>query len=291
MKAKICAAICCVPLLWPAISGAQTTTYSDAAAFSNAANALVDYDLNRRPVAFTFDDFVPDPNENIIFETLAVVVPGIDLRIPFPTYVSSATFEAGGGRSLVASSFTSESLAGPVLRNFDNTLAPLSVRFTDPVYALGANFSSDLSPYLSNFTATLTLDTGEQFTFNAQAAPYSTFFGFISPTPVRELTFSDGGIGPIGNGFYAHEEQIGDIFTITQVPEPGGLALFGLGGLALLWRVRRVSRQRGAQQGPYPALSLRQPRPDWRRGGGDGDRRRGCRHCYWLSDPRGEVRG
>ncbi len=242
MKARICATICCLPLLWSAICGAQTATYSDAAAFSNAANALVDYDLNRRPVAFTFEDFVPVPNESIIFETPAVVVQGIDLRIPFPTYVSSATFEAGGGRSLVASSFTSESLAGPVLRNFDNTRNPLSVLFADPVYALGANFSSDLSPYLSNFTATVTLDTGEEFTFTADANPYSTFFGFISPTPVQEVTFSDGGIGPIGNGFYAHEEQIGDIFTITQVPEPGALALLGLGGLALLWRARRRRR-------------------------------------------------
>ncbi len=240
MKTEIHTIVCCLPLLWSAICGAQTATFSDAAAFSNAANALVDYDLNRRPVAFTFEDFVPDPNESIIFETPAVVVPGIDLRIPFPTYVSSATFEAGGegDRTLIASSFTSESLAGPVLRNFDNTRNPLSVHFADPVYALGAYFSTGPSPYVSNFTATLTLDTGEQFTFSAQAAPYSTFFGFISPIPVRELTFSDGGIGPIGNGFYAHEEQIGDIFTITQVPEPGALALFGLGALALLWGAR-----------------------------------------------------
>jgi PEP-CTERM motif len=256
MKTAICIPICCVPLLWAAVCGAQSTTFSDGTAFRSAANALVSYDL--RPVAFAFDALVPEPDRDYLFQTPYAVIPGIDLGAPpgpIPTYTSSATFEAGGGLNLLASSFTSESLAGPVLRNFDNVVYPLSVHFADPVYALGANFSSDMSPSFSSFTATLTLDTGEEFTFTAQANPYSAFFGFISPTPVRELTFSDGGIAPIGNGFYAHEEQIGDIFTITQVPEPSALALLGLGGLALGWRARRHRGSRAAVSG-HPVAAL-----------------------------------
>ncbi len=239
MKTEIYTVMCCLPLLWTATCRAQTVTFSDGAAFTNAANVLVSYDL--RPVAFTFDPLVPQSDRAHYFYTPDAVIPGIDLsvpQVPIPTYVSSATFEAGGGLTLFAINSARASLAGPVLLNFDNTSAPLSVHFADPVYAFGADFSSNLSPYLSNFTATVALDTGQQFTFTAQANPYSTFFGFISPTPVRELTFSDGAVGPIGNGFYAHEEQIGDIFTITQVPEPSGLALLAVGGLALLWAAR-----------------------------------------------------
>lgn len=124
-----------------------------------------------------------------------------------------------------------------ILWNFDSE-SPLSIRFANGARAFGADFSSSLSVAgFSSFTATVSLDTGETYQFTAPTDPNFAFFGFISPTPIMALTFSDGGLFGFGN---LHEELIGNIVVVT-VPEPGVFGLFALGGLLLGWRLRKLS--------------------------------------------------
>ena len=129
------------------------------------------------------------------------------------------------------------------LYNFDSGV-PLSIEFANGARAFGGDFSSFLSPLFSSFTATLSLDNGETFTFtaptSAAASSNSRFFGFISPTPFRSLTFSDGGLFPNPN--IGHQELIGNLYMVT-VPEPHTLGLLGLGALVLGWRVFKKRRQ------------------------------------------------
>jgi hypothetical protein len=151
---------------------------------------------------------------------------------PFPygptVTVSGVTFT---GRDLTTKVINS----GLVLYNFDSGF-PLGIQFATGARAFGGDFSSFLSPYYSSFTARLSLDNGEVLAFTAPTNPNSTFFGFISPTPIRSLTYSDGGIFPNPN--IGHQELIANLF-IVQVPEPHTLGLFALGALLLGWRLRR----------------------------------------------------
>jgi hypothetical protein len=125
--------------------------------------------------------------------------------------------------------------AGVALFNFDSNF-PLSVHFANGARAFGADFSSQYRG-VPSFTATMSLDNGETFHFTASTDPNSTFFGFVSPTPIFDLTFSDGGLLP--NTASGHEELIANVFVVT-VPEPATLALAGLGAALLLgWRLRR----------------------------------------------------
>jgi hypothetical protein len=120
-----------------------------------------------------------------------------------------------------------------ILWNFDSG-SPLSIHFANGARAFGADFSSSLSHAgFSSFTATVSLNTGETYQFTAPTDPNFAFFGFISPTPIMALTFSDGGLFGFGN---LHEELIGNIVVVT-VPEPGVLGLFALGALFLGWRL------------------------------------------------------
>ena len=159
---------------------------------------------------------------------------GMDFAyIPFsdgtPTLtISNVTFTGLGlGRIAVTS--------GIALYNFDSPF-PLGIQFANGARAFGGDFSSYLSPYYSSFTANLSLDSGEVLSFTAPTNPNSTFFGFISPIPIRRLTFSDGGLFP---GVGLHQELIGNLFMVMEVPEPHTLGLFALGALLLGWRVHR----------------------------------------------------
>lgn len=87
----------------------------------------------------------------------------------------------------------------------------------------------------SSFNATLTLDSGEKFTFEASTNPNSTFFGFITSDPIRSLTFSDGEMAPSG-GYFFHEELMKNITMVMEVPEPGSAALLWIALLGLLFR-------------------------------------------------------
>ncbi len=243
MKPSLICAIClgavaAVPLC------AQSITYTDPAAFTNAANALLSYDL--KAATFPFDQFFDlrygggyDGEQDVgPSVTLAGIPPGGGREQAF---LPGITFR---GDDLIADSGPQFTLTGPILRNFDAG-HPLVMDFESPVYAFGANFSSGLAPGSNFFTATLTLDTGESFSLTAAGSPNSTFFGFVSPTPVRQLVFSDGGVypaGPADPSVFFHEESIGSIFMIEQVPEPSRFALFGVGAFALLWCARRKKR-------------------------------------------------
>ncbi len=149
--------------------------------------------------------------------------------------ISDVTF---AGRYLLWKNDPFVSAAGPVLYNFDSGI-PLGISFAGGARAFGADFSSLLSPEYSAFTATVSLSNGEVFSFTAPTNPDSRFFGFITPTPITHLTFSDGGLFGFGN---LHEELIGNIVVVT-VPEPGILGLFALGTLLLSWRLFRKRRQ------------------------------------------------
>ncbi len=176
-----------------------------------------------------------------IFSNVCQSVPGIHQAISFANLpssqegsvvtISDVTFT---GRYLIRSALTS----GKALYNFDGT-NPLSIHFANGARAFGGEFSSQLSPYYSSFTATLSLDNGEMFNFTAQADPNSTFFGFISTTPVMDITFSDSARHPSG----LHEEMIGNLYMVLEVPEPAGITLLALGAAALFaWRPRRIRK-------------------------------------------------
>jgi hypothetical protein len=172
------------------------------------------------------------------FESDAITLSGNFQRIlDFPAVngpeltVSDLTFR---GNFLVASP------NGVVLWNFDGSAPGLRIHFANGARAFGADFSSSLSPYYSSFTATVSLDSGESFQFTAPTDPGFRFFGFISPTPIRDMTFSDGGLL---SPFNFHEELLGNV-TVVTVPESSSLALLGIGGVLLAghW-LRRFRKQ------------------------------------------------
>ncbi len=146
--------------------------------------------------------------------------------------VADVTFS---GRYLIRSPIS----AGMALFNFDSN-NPLAISFANGARAFGADFSSFLSEAgYSSFTATVSLSNGEVFNFTAPTNPDSQFFGFISPTPITHLTFSDGGLFGFGN---LHEELIGNIVVVT-VPEPRVLGLFALGAMLFGRTLLRRHRQ------------------------------------------------
>jgi hypothetical protein len=176
-----------------------------------------------RGAFITASQIVPGDHQGIDFR----YIPGFEIG-PVLT-VSNVTFT---GRYLIRDG--SQIPSQYFLFNFDSDV-PLSIHFANGARAFGADFSS-----FTNFTATLSLDNGEVLSFPAAGAPDSTFFGFISPTPIIDLTFSDGGLFGFGN---MHEELIGNIITVT-VPEASTLVLFGLGGFFFYAHLlhRRVRR-------------------------------------------------
>jgi hypothetical protein len=148
--------------------------------------------------------------------------------------ISNVTFT---GRSLGTKAITS----GISLLNFDSGI-PLGIHFANGARAFGADFSSDLPPQFTTFTATLSLDNGETFQFTAPVEPNSTFFGFISPTPIMDIIFSDGGIFHPEPSITFHEEMIANIYMVA-VPEPAGIVLAGLGAALFLgWQFVRARR-------------------------------------------------
>ena len=174
---------------------------------------------------------IPGHWQNISFQNLPSDI-GPTLTI------SDVTFT---GRYLVTRGLNTE----PFLFNFDSDV-PLGIHFANGARAFGAFFSSQLSPYFPSFSATLSLDNGESFTFTAPTDPNSTFFGFISPAPVMDLTLSDGGLFHPAPNISFHEELLGNVIVVT-VPEPSTLILAPIGGLLLGWR---SSRKRFSDGGP-----------------------------------------
>jgi len=184
-------AVACANLVW-----SQSSIYFDRNTFMNAVQGIPGDHV-------TITDFGPFPYGPSVTVS-GVTFTGRDL---FPTVINS----------------------GLVLYNFDSGF-PLGAQFANGAQAFGGDFSSYLSPYYSSFTAILSLDSGEVLNFTAPTNPNSTFFGFISPTPIKNLTFSDGGIFPNPN--IGHQELIGNLYVVT-VPEPQTLGLFALGALLL----------------------------------------------------------
>jgi hypothetical protein len=127
--------------------------------------------------------------------------------------------------------------AGAALWSFDGSPPGISIHFANGARAFGADFSSAYN-LVPSFTATLSLDNGQTIHFTAPTDPNFTFCGFVSPTPIMDVTFSDGGLFP-ASPFNLHQELIANVFVVT-VPEPAAIALAGLGAVLLLgWRLRR----------------------------------------------------
>jgi len=167
------------------------------------------------------------------FVSAGQAVPGIHQSL-LPFFGPFTDDDSGWGQTLTVSNVTftgryltlSSINSGPVLWNYDAG-GPLRIHFANGARLFGADFSSSASDVTPSFTATLSLDNGETFQFPAPTSPGSTFFGFISATPIRDLIFNDGGL--VG-ATHLHEERIGNIFMVMEIPEPSTVALFGLGG-------------------------------------------------------------
>lgn len=183
-------------------------------------------------------------DDRYTFESSAFTLPGTFQRITdFPAVngpeltMSYLTF---GGRYLVSS-------PNGVLWNFDGSAPGISIHFAKGAVAFGADFSSALSSHgFSTFTATISLDNGESFQFTAPTDPNFRFFGFISPTPIMEVTFSDGGLLGLP-AFSLHEEALRNI-TVVTVPEPCSLALLGCGGVLLAGSMLKRFRSRESRK-------------------------------------------
>lgn len=197
--------------------------------------------------------------ERTVFTNTCQGVPGIHQTLAFQEIgylpseigpvltISNVTFT---GRYLILDSMGPP--GSPVegaLWNFDSDV-PLAIHFANGVRAFGGDFSSSLSPYFSSFTATLTLDNGETFNFPAPSKPGSLFFGFISPTPIRDITFSDGGVFPVGVDppVYLHQELLGNLYMVLEIPEPSSSVLLGFGAVLLAVHLRRRLRRRTLRQ-------------------------------------------
>ena len=150
-------------------------------------------------------------------------LPGTKQQIRFADYHDGNLFtttQFGPQRAVVTIAgvgFTGRYLTlGQVgLWNYDG-LEPMTISFSSGARAVGAYFSSDMGGLSSNFTATIMIDSGEQFVFKASGAPRSTFFGLVSTTGITNLTFSDG-----AQFFGLREEQIGTIYMVlNSIPIP-----------------------------------------------------------------------
>jgi len=63
------------------------------------------------------------------------------------------------------------------------------------------------------------------------------FGGFISDVPIARAEIV--GIAPTNGSIYIDDLTIGNPVTANPIPEPGTLALLGLGGLGVAWQRRR----------------------------------------------------
>jgi len=196
----------------------QGTIYTDRSAFDAAIVGLAGtrHDVNFQP------PFPPGGIDE-----------GDAVRYGPSLTISGLTFRSGGPMLLRRVSAD----ANVILNNYDS-LTPLFVDMNGPARAFGADFASLLTPFYSNFLATVTLDNGNVFTFTAPANPNLAFYGFVTTQPFSRVTFSDGGLifGDL------HEEILDNVTAVT-VPEPNVVALFALGALLLRRRWRRKGKQ------------------------------------------------
>jgi hypothetical protein len=106
----------------------------------------------------------------------------------------------------------------------------LGMHFGAGVTAVGFDFGAFYDNAVSLF---VTLNDGSTFTANAPSSAYG-FFGVTSDSPITSIAFST------GNAFTAFDNvSVGN--AVSSVPEPGSLAMFGLGALGLLAARRKKS--------------------------------------------------
>lgn len=160
-------------------------------------------------------------------------VPGVRQWFTFTDFSEEALFssyEYGPQRAAVTISGVTFGgrylqLGGLGLWNYDAG-QPMTIHFSRGARAFGALLSSNgqspySKPFYSNFTGTVTTDTGVSYRFIGPAMPGSTFVGVVSTTPMTHLTFSDGGPFPITPGVGLHEETIDMVeFVADSVPLP-----------------------------------------------------------------------
>ncbi|MEJ0090753.1 MAG: hypothetical protein WDM80_13545 [Limisphaerales bacterium] len=161
---------------------------------------------------------------------------GIQSPISFDSYLNGAPYGQPGWYSgqLTVSNVTfsgnivirqdAQSISNEIALNNYDMGVPLAVHFPNGALAFGADFSSLLYPYnTSNFTATISIQGGSNYTFSAEPGPGKTFFGIVETNTFSDLTFSDGGAfgirqgtsGPLGT---YHEELVADAYAVQFVP-------------------------------------------------------------------------
>ncbi len=196
-------------------SHAAITTYTDQAAFLNALNG-----------ATVFQDSFSD------------VATGDPLSLT----------RTGNGLSVTYTASPNGLYTGPgEISSYDN-LNHLHATLGSGIFAAGGNFfmtdtNGDFQPYPGLTTSAYASNGIDPIsTLSASTNSTSTFFGWISTTPLTDVISTSGGSSP------SRWNTIGN-FIVATAPAPGPLPLFGaLGAMAWSRRLRqRVVAGRSSQ--------------------------------------------
>jgi hypothetical protein len=212
-------------LLGGAAARADLIFYQDRASF-NAAST------NRTVV--DFEGLAPSSTSFAYFPT----PPGLTL--------SGANFNIGNPLPGDGLNPTGKDFYAPTIYPSDFLVPSASTRNgTDLDITLPGGFTAiglDLGSF-NGGTFTFLLSTGDTFTETPASFGGESFIGFTSTVPITSLRISIAGRDvPVLDNF---------TFGAAVVPEPGTLALFGVGGLSLLvWGRRRLA---GSRAGKPPA--------------------------------------
>lgn len=120
----------------------------------------------------------------------------------------------------------------------DGSFSDLSITYTwdRPILAMGFDMNADVDDVGRRID--FVTDNGQSGFFSLPAVDVNEFRGFVFDTPFTSITLMRGDVGVetvFGTDNFA-------AFDVAFVPEPGGLALLGLGGLLLLRRRRMLAR-------------------------------------------------
>lgn len=194
--------------------------------------------------------------ERTAFLAAVAATPGaaapVDESFPAPianaasiTFASGVTSTGSGGTAdnRVISGF----FIGDIDTNNDNPdlFDAITFTFPDPIFAVGGDFS--LAAGADGLLLTAAFDGGASMTvsiFDELGFPGTGFLGIVGTGPFTALTFTTGNLSNVNNEqfFLGNLVFAGRVAVDTPVPEPGALALLGLGALTLAFRRKQETR-------------------------------------------------